>query len=63
MSDRLILALDVGGSSLKSALVTNRQHILGQVQEDAITSGAGAPESLNILTAVISAPLENAGDL
>ena len=63
MGDPLLLALDVGGSSVKSALVTNHQHILGQVQEDAITSGAGAPEILNTLAAIISAHLEHAGDL
>jgi glucokinase len=63
MTDQLILALDVGGSSVKSALVTNSQHIVGQVQEDAITSGAGAPEILNALAAIISAHLEKAGDL
>src|SRR5215207_4070739 len=63
MGDQLILALDVGGSSVKSALVTNRQHIVGQVQEDCITSVASAPEILNALAAIISAHLENASGL
>jgi len=63
MCDPLILALDVGGNSVKSRLVTNRQHIVGQVQEDCITSVASAPEILNTLAAIISAHLENASGL
>ena len=62
MRDQLVLALDVGGSSVKSALVTNSQHILGQVHVDDIKSGASAPEILNTLAAIISAHLENGSD-
>ena len=63
MRDQLVLALDVGGSSVKSALVANGHHIMGQVHIDDIRSGASAPEILNTLTAIISGHLEKASGI
>jgi glucokinase len=63
MSDQLVLALDVGGSSVKSALVANGQYIVGQVRADDIQSGASAPEIINALATIISSHLETASDV
>ena len=45
MSDQLVLALDVGGSSVKSAVVAASQDIMGSVCVDTIQSGARCPDS------------------
>ena len=58
MSNQLVLALDVGGSSVKSALVANGQHILGSVCVDEIQSDASATEILHRFAAIISNHLE-----
>lgn len=63
MSDSRVLALDVGGSSVKSAVVANNQHILDEVRVDDIQSGASAPEILNTLAEIISSHLEKANDV
>ena len=63
MSDRLILALDVGGSSVKSAVVSNDQHIVGRVSVDDIESGADAPSILHTLAAIISAHRQKNSDI
>lgn len=63
MSDQLVLALDVGGSSVKSALVVDGQRIVGSVCVDEIQSGASATEILNRFAAIISNYLATAGDV
>ena len=57
MSDPLVLALDVGGSLVKSAMVANGQHIVGKVCIDGIRSEASAVEILNTLAAIIAGHL------
>ena len=63
MSSQLVLALDVGGSSIKSALVANGQHILGSVCVDEIQSEASATEILYRFAAIISGHLEIASNV
>jgi glucokinase len=63
MSEQLVLALDVGGSSIKSALVENGRHILGSVCVDEIQSGASAEEILNQFSQIISSQLATARDV
>ena len=63
MDDQLVLALDVGGSSIKSALVADGQRIVDGLRVDEIQSGASAPHILNTLAAIISSHLEQASDV
>ena len=60
MNDHLVLALDVGGSSIKSTLVANGRQIVGQVRVDKVQSAASAPKILHRLAAILSSNLENA---
>jgi glucokinase len=53
-----VLALDVGGSSVKSAVVAADQQIVGSICVDAIQSGAAAAEILRALAAIIAGHLE-----
>ena len=53
-----IIALDVGGSSMKSALVAADQQIVGDVCVDVIQSGATADEIIKMLAAIIAGHLE-----
>ena len=61
MSDKPVLALDVGGSSVKSVLVARGQRILGSVRVDAIHSQASADQILNTLAVIIKSYLQNIG--
>ena len=63
MSDQPVLALDVGGSSVKSALVVKGQRIVGSVRLDAIQSRASAAGILNTLAAIITGHLQNRKDI
>ena len=54
MNDHPVIALDVGGSSVKSALVVAGQQIIGDVCVDVIQSGATADEILNTLAAILT---------
>lgn len=63
MADRLVLALDVGGSSVKSALVADGRRTVGSVCVDEIQSQASAAEILNKLAAIISTNFEKAKDV
>lgn len=54
----MIIALDVGGSSVKSALVAKGPSIVGSVCVDDIESEASAQEILNTLAAIIAGHLE-----
>lgn len=57
-AERPVIALDVGGSSVKSALVAADQQIVGDVCVDVIQSGATANEILNTLATIIGSHLE-----
>jgi glucokinase len=57
-SDQPIIALDVGGSSVKSALVMAGQQIKGNVFIDAIQSKAHADEILHTLATIIAGHLQ-----
>ncbi|MGZ9164880.1 MAG: ROK family protein [Anaerolineales bacterium] len=59
MSDKLILALDVGGSSVKSAFVAVGPRIMDRISVDAIQSKASADQILNTLAAIIKGYLQN----
>ena len=61
--ERPVIALDVGGSSVKSALVAAGQQIVGKVCVDDIESGATADEILNTLAAIITGHLEKVRDV
>lgn len=63
MSDQLILALDVGGSSVKSALVAGDQHIVGSVRVDAIQSTGSSAAILKTLATIISGHIAKAKDV
>ena len=63
MSDQPVLALDVGGSSVKSALVTNGQRIVGSVRVDAIRSTGSSAAILKTLAATISGHLAKTNDV
>lgn len=63
MRDQVVLALDVGGSSVKSALVANGRHIVGSVCVDEIQSEASASEILHKLAAILSGHLANAREV
>ena len=58
MGDQPVIALDVGGSSVKSALVEVGPRIVGGVSVHAIQSGADAAEILKTLAAIIAGYLE-----
>jgi predicted NBD/HSP70 family sugar kinase len=62
-SDELVIALDVGGSSVKSALVTADRQILGTICVDAIQSAASAPEILRTLAAIVKGHLKKVKDV
>ena len=53
-----IIALDVGGSSVKSALLSADQQIIGKVCIEDIESGATADMILNTLAAIITGHLD-----
>jgi glucokinase len=63
MHDHFVLALDVGGSSVKSALVAGGQHIVGEVRVDQVQSGASAERILNQFSEIISSQLANVRDV
>jgi glucokinase len=63
MSEQLVLALDAGGSSVKSALIDMGQRIEDDVRVDAIRSQASASEILQTLAGVIDYQLGRAGGL
>jgi glucokinase len=54
-----VLALDVGGSSVKSALVAADRQMVGDIRLDVINSSASATEILHTLAAIIAGHLEN----
>src|SRR5687768_4609323 len=58
MNDYPVIALDVGGSSVKSALVATGQQIVGKVCAEDIESGATADMILNTLAAIITGHLD-----
>src|SRR5215207_669175 len=58
IDERPVIALDVGGSSVKSALVSEVQQIAGKVCVEDIQSGATADEILNTLAAIITGHLD-----
>lgn len=61
MGDKLVLALDVGGSSVKSALVAKGPHIVGSLCVDEIQSTGSSTAILHTLAAIISGHLKKAG--
>jgi len=63
MVDRPVIALDVGGSSVKSALVAADRQIVGSICVDAIQSAAGAAEIFHRLATIIAGHLENIRDV
>jgi glucokinase len=63
MYDLPVLALDVGGSSVKSALVAAGPQMVGNVCVDAIRSGETAAEILHTLAMIIQGHLEKARDV
>ncbi|HJR79055.1 MAG TPA: ROK family protein [Anaerolineales bacterium] len=62
MRNQPVLALDVGGSSIKSALVEAGQRIMNNVSIDAIQSQGSAAEILNTLAVIITRHLQNCKD-
>ena len=58
MNDYPVIALDVGGSSVKSALVATGQQIVGKVCAEDIESGATADVILKMLAAIITGHLD-----
>ena len=58
MRDQSVMALGVGGSSIKSALVEVGPRIVGSVSVDAIQSRATADKILNTLATIIAGHLE-----
>ena len=63
MVDQPVIALDVGGSSVKSALVAADRQILGNICVDAIQSAASTDEILHSLAAIIAGHLEKVRDV
>src|SRR5215216_4017842 len=63
MVDRPVIALDVGGSSVKSALVAADRQIVGSICVDAIQSAADAAEIFHRLATIIAGHLENIRDV
>lgn len=59
MSEQPIVALDIGGSSIKSALATARSKIVGDVSVHPIDSKASAAEILETFSEVIAGHLED----
>lgn len=60
MSEHLVLAIDVGGSSVKSALVEQGQRVVGEVRVDSIQSESSTSEILNVLAEIIDNQLRKA---
>lgn len=60
MGDNLVLALDVGGSSVKSALVKEGPHIVGSLCVDEIQSMGSSTAILHMLAAIITGHLKKA---
>ena len=58
MSDQSVMALDVGGSSVKRARVEVGTRIVGSISVDAIQSRATADKILNTLATIIAGHLE-----
>lgn len=63
MSEQHVLALDVGGSSVKSAWIENGAHVVGKVRVDSIRSESSATEILNRLAGIISKQLQRASGI
>ena len=63
MNSQPVLALDAGGSSIKSALVEKTQHVVGNVCIDTIHSQASAAEIFNTLAMIIRSHLQVCSDL
>src|SRR5688500_15962389 len=63
MSDQSVIALDVGGSSVKSALVAAGTGIVGDVCVDAIQSKASATGILHTLAVIIARYLKKTEDV
>jgi glucokinase len=63
MSDQPVVALDVGGRSVKSALVAADPMIVGEVRVDAIQSKATAAEILTTLSAIVLCHLQSCRDV
>ena len=63
MSDLLVLALDVGGSSVKSALVAEGPRMLGSVCMNEIQSTGSSTAILHTLATIISGHLKKARDV
>lgn len=63
MSDRLVISLDAGGSSVKSALIDIGQPIVEDVRVDTIRSESSASEILHTLAGIIDDQLGRAGGL
>jgi glucokinase len=59
MNKQLVIALDVGGSSVKSAVVAATSRIEVAVSEHSIDSTASAAEVLETFATVITGHLEN----
>jgi glucokinase len=59
MSEPVVVAVDAGGSSIKSALVAANSRIVGGVSLDAIESKASADQILNTLASIIKDYLQN----
>ena len=60
MGEQLVLALDVGGSSVKSALIESGKHVVGGVRVDSIQSESSASEILHLLAGIIDNQLRKA---
>jgi glucokinase len=63
MSDQPIVAIDVGGSSIKSALVADGPRIVNRISVDAVQSKAGADQILDTLARIIKGYLQNTGNV
>ena len=59
MNEPLVIALDVGGSSVKSALVATGPKIVGEVSVHSIDSKARADEILEAFSAIIAGHLKD----
>lgn len=63
MSDQTVVALDVGASSVKNALVAAGPRIVGDVCVDAIQSKGSAAEILHTLAVIIARHLKTTGEV
>lgn len=63
MKNQPVLALDVGGSSIKSALVEVEPRIVSKVSVDTIHSQGNTAEILNTLAVIIRRHLQNCEDV